>query len=279
MVTAAHVIEKISKEASDNRVWMRVNTRAARQEWRETPLACWKVHPDASADVAALKSGVDSDFDHVTWPLESSIVNNQIDASGTPVYTGDRNVELGDEICFAGLFYPHAGQSINVPIVRIGSIAALRSEPVVNRDGALMDVYLVESQSIGGFSGSPVFIDIITAKRIKPPSAGSMAGAYDPNSPLRFKLLGLVHGHFGENVESDAVVDDGKEIIHINMGIAMVVPADKIFELLAMFTREEQIEALRVRSSEEVLIDAVGQTHGANATFFDASVGFAPPKK
>lgn len=276
LVTAAHVIEKVSKEASDERVWMRVNTKSARQEWRETPLACWKQHPDVAVDVAVLKSGIDDDFDHVAWPLETTVVNNQLGI----VTTGDRNVELGDEICFAGLFHPHAGQSVNVPIVRIGSIAALRGEPVLNRDGVLTDVYLVESQSIGGLSGSPVFIDIITAKTVKPPSAGYMAAAYDPESPYRFRLLGLVHGHFGEDIEWDAVVDDGKEKVHINMGIAMVIPADKILELLAVFSREEETEAERVRSSKQVLVDADPNHRQPNITFVDSptSVRSESPK-
>jgi hypothetical protein len=55
------------------------------------------------------------------------------------------------------------------PIVRIGTVAALREEPVLSRDGHPMDVYLVESQSIGGLSGSPVFIDVRTAQTTRPP--------------------------------------------------------------------------------------------------------------
>jgi hypothetical protein len=90
-----------------------------------------------------------------------------------------------------------------------------------------MDVYLVESRSIGGLGGSPVFIDVRIAKTTRSPNYGWMAGAYDSSSSGRFKLLGLVHGHFGDDILSDATADDGKEKVHINMGFAMVVPAEK----------------------------------------------------
>ena len=80
-----------------------------------------------------------------------------------------------------------------------------------------MDVYLVESRSIGGLCGSPVFIDIRTAKETQPPNYGLMAAAY-ASSPRRFKLFGLVHGHFGDDIIADATADDREEKIHINMG-------------------------------------------------------------
>lgn len=183
--TAAHVIEQIKGKSADARVWMRVNTKKGNQEWRETPLTCWITHPDPAVDVAVLKIGVDPAFDHVAWPLEACVIHDQLDS----VQTGDRKVELGDEVCFAGLFHPHAGERKNIPIVRIGTVAALRDEPVVNRQGLPMDIYLVESRSIGGVSGSPVFIDIITAKRILPPSSGLMAAAYDPGVSASFQTF------------------------------------------------------------------------------------------
>jgi hypothetical protein len=77
-----------------------------------------------------------------------------------------------------------------------------------------------------------------------------MAAAYDPGSPLRFKLFGLVHGHFGNDVEPDATADDGKERLHVNMGIAMIVPAEKILEVLEQFAQEEAIEVQEIREKK-----------------------------
>lgn len=254
-VTAKHVILKANRECADKRVWLRLNTKTNGQSWYETPEAMWVTHPsDDSVDLAILKIGIDKTFDHVAWPLEASVVNDSLDT----VKTGDRKVELGDELCFAGLFYPHRGEKRNIPIVRIGNVSALRNEPVLNRDGTPMDVYLSESRSIGGLSGSPVFIDIITAKSVRPPSYGFMSPAYSPHSPLRFKLFGVIHGHFGGDIESDAIADDGNQKVSINFGIAMITPAEKITELLEQFSAVEKLEAedARSRKRSRVLPDA-----------------------
>jgi len=68
-----------------------------------------------------------------------------------------------------------------------------------------------------------------------------MAAAYG-SSPRSFRLLGLVHGHFGDDILPDAVADDGRQKLHINTGIAMVVPAEKIREALAGYASAEEIE-------------------------------------
>jgi hypothetical protein len=239
-VTVQHVIAKVRERSGDSRVWLRVNTKTNGQKWYETPEAMWVTHPrDSTVDLAILKIGIDPSLDHVTWPLEASVVNENLDT----FETGDRKVELGDELCFAGLFYPHKGEKRNIPIVRIGNVAALRNEPVLNREGVPMDVYLAESRSIGGLSGSPVFIDVITAKSIRPPSFGYMSAAYSPESPLRFRLFGVIHGHFGRDAESDVEVDDGNEKVGVNFGIAMIIPADKIIEVLEQFAEGERLEA------------------------------------
>src|SRR4029077_15217810 len=123
-------------------------------------------HPDESVDLAVLKIGIDGGWDHVAWPISLAITDDQIDAPGQ----GDRKVELGDEVFFTGLFHPHCGEGKNIPIVRIGNVAALREEPVLNPDGRPADLYLAESRSIGGLSGSPVFMDVLTAKRVLQPT-------------------------------------------------------------------------------------------------------------
>ena len=137
LVTAAHVIDKVRADGSDSRVWVRMNTKGASQEV-DTPLTCWRTHPDKNVDIAVLKIGIGR-YDHAAWPLERCVIGDKLDT----IDTGDRTLELGDEICFAGLFHPHAGQQRNLPIVRVGTVAALREEPVASRDGRPMDVYLV----------------------------------------------------------------------------------------------------------------------------------------
>jgi hypothetical protein len=68
----------------------------------------------------------------------------------------------------------------------------------------------------------------------------------------------LIHGHFGFDHVPDAVADDGKEKIHINMGIAMVVPAEEILEALAGYASEEQLEANDFREKKKTQTIDVG---------------------
>lgn len=143
-----------------------------------------------------------------------------------------------------------------------------------------MDVYLVESQSIGGLSGSPVFIDVRTAQTTRPPRSGYTPRADEASSPVRFRLLGLIHGHFGFDHIADGIADDGKEKIHINMGIAMVVPAEKILEALAGYASEEEMEANNFRERKNAQTINVGDAsvQQPNVTIGVFTTSSEPPK-
>jgi hypothetical protein len=65
----------------------------------------------------------------------------------------------GDEVSIVGLYTTHYGQVKNIPIVRIGHIAALPEEQVMTHRG-YMHGYLIEAHSIAGLSGSPVFVNV-----------------------------------------------------------------------------------------------------------------------
>jgi hypothetical protein len=154
---------KTSKPGSppnDQRVRIRMNTKQGRQKWEDTPLNCWRTHHDPAVDIAVFKMDLDrTKWDHSTWPIEA-FVHTQSEEDD-----GGRAIGLGDDLFVAGLFYLHTGATRNIPIVRMANVAALRGEPVLNRDGHLMDAYLVESHSIGGLSGSPVFLRCSCRKR------------------------------------------------------------------------------------------------------------------
>ena len=264
LVTAGHVIDYINSHTAmgSTGVRVRVNTREGAQRWVDTPLHFWKMHPDyPKVDLAVLKIGICDDWDHLSWAIEAFVSESSIENDG-------RRIELGDELFFAGLFWPHAGEKRNIPIVRIGNVAALRSEPVLNREGQPMDAYLVETHSIGGLSGSPVFIDVHAAK-------ASFAGEtpfFKGNYPVKYRLMGLVHGHFqASEIEPDVVVGDGRESIDINTGIAIVTPAERIMEVLELFAKEEEKERETRRSS----IASDSRANGANAAIQFTSGGIS----
>ena len=67
----------------------------------------------------------------------------------------------GDDVFFSGLFESHIGQRKNQPSVRFGRVALMSDEKIEwkekGRSSKQLDLYLLECQSFGGNSGSPVF--------------------------------------------------------------------------------------------------------------------------
>ena len=99
-----------------------------------------------------------------------------------------------------------------------------------------MEAFLIESRSIGGLSGSPVFVKVAEPRtgghtlRIK--GRRMRVSETRELGVDRIYLLGLVHGHWDippSQVDA-AIVDNSRE--SVNVGIAIVVPAQKILEVL-----------------------------------------------
>jgi hypothetical protein len=242
LVTAAHVIENIKRSLPPNgqRVRIRVNAWNGGQRWEDTPLSFWKVHHDPAVDIAVFKLSLDKkEWDHFAWPIEA-FVNAQ-----STKEDGGRRIGHGDDVVVAGLFFLRQGKFRNIPIVRMANVAALVGEPIEDRDGRLMQAYLVESRSIGGLSGSPVFYDIYAAKE------AFLGESRILTRPIKFRLLGVMHGHFDLPdiaPDPDSVVEDAKERVTINSGIAIVIPAEKIVEVLDLFAMEDAEEAEQYRA-------------------------------
>jgi hypothetical protein len=259
LATAKHCIdamkEAASKGLSDGKVYIRVNSQATVLPPIETDPDDWFFHPTESekVDVAIypISSGYDEwDVKFFTLIPDMTYVN--------PVIIDREGVGPGDEVFIAGLFTRHAGKTRNIPIIRIGSIAAMSEEPV---DAAWcrphpMEAHLIEARSIGGMSGSPVFVNVGKIEPIlfndgKTPSRGQNT----------FFLLGLIHGHWNwplpdVDMESDDELNADKDK-KINAGIAMVVPATKIFETVQhprLRLMREQVfdEEMRERSEDAI---------------------------
>jgi hypothetical protein len=151
------------------------------------------------------------------------------------------NLGVGDEVFLAGLFTEVKETTKNIPIVRIGNLAMMPGERIPFKDGKLIDAYLVESRSIGGLSGSPVFvretITIPAGLRMKPGFKLNDCNDPTPTNPDveslqvagvgRIYFLGSMIGHW--DAPTGFIVTE-KEVV--NMGISPVVPAHKIKEIL-----------------------------------------------
>jgi hypothetical protein len=189
----------------------RVNCTAGGSQWIDTPLANWAVHPDSPAiDVAVLKSGIPPGWDHLSISSKMAVTEDLIKIE---------EIGIGDEIFITGLFTRHPGQQTNIPIVRIGNIAAMPAEKIMTEVSA-MQAYLVECRSTGGLSGSPVFVNLGLVRHGKFSSS---------NKPI-FRLLGLVCAHYDTNeiVNEDKTVNPNR----VNMGIAVVAPIAAVLDTI-----------------------------------------------
>jgi hypothetical protein len=215
IVTAKHVAEAIAPDeaviAMNAKDGMPRYLRSGSQDWFYHP-----TEPD-SVDVAVLPFGTPNfkEYD-ITWiPEEIFATEKRI---------AEFDIGLGDEIVIIGLFTRFFGRKELVPLVRTGNVAMMPREKLPIRGFGDMEAYLAEGRSIGGLSGSPVFVrnTVKMQARTDSGSAGYMSGLG------RFHLLGLMHGHWDLPVSFSPT----EQAEAVNMGVSIVVPAKKILETL-----------------------------------------------
>ena len=231
-ITAKHVIDFIREQAVDGSVYLRLNFLDGTAKRVQSDPNDWVPHPtDASVDAAALAFAPPSDIvDYLHVPVAMAATSEVIEKEA---------IGAGDEVALAGLFTNHYGLERNLPIIRIGNIALMPEEPVHTQDLGPMDAYLVESRSIGGLSGSPVFVNTGGVRTLD-------GSNYTRGSV--FHWLGLMHGHWDVSLlDIDNVVEDALTRRNVNMGIGIVVPATRVLEVL---DHPRLVEARRVATPD-----------------------------
>jgi hypothetical protein len=247
-VTARHVVDNI-KELGFEPV-LRVNCKPSGA--KRHPIAGeWRYHPDPNVDLAAARLTVKKDegddlddehFDHYNVPWQA-IVPDLVNGADP------REFYAGDDVFAMGLFYQHSGTQRNIPIVRLGSIAALPEEPVRAIVGtekqhheALVEAYLVETRSQQGLSGSPAFV--VPMKPVNTLGLVYPTTIYTPKTLRPVYFLGVMTGHFG--VKAAEFEESPGQLAKVNVGISVVVPHNKLVELFetdAVKADEEAITA------------------------------------
>ncbi len=219
-VTARHVIDGIKERATDGQSYFRFNQRGGSAAHVSLPITEWRFLDDPSVDVAVAPVKMDfARFDHRVLPHALFLTVERIEKHA---------IGPGDELFFPGLFVHHQGKETSIPILRVGNIAAMPGERISTKRHGDIRAYLVEARSIGGLSGSPVFIHIGPGRVLK--------GNYTLGG-LTFFLLGLVHGHYDIvdvlDAADDPPLQDATTGLSINTGIAIAIPADDIDRLLS----------------------------------------------
>lgn len=205
LVTAKHIANKLTNKPFS----VRLNNKKGSCDYLNVvDRAQWFYHPsDESVDVAVLPCAPSLEYDLKSVSSINFLTDEDIKQN---------KIGLGDEVFITGLFAHAYGSQKNQPIIRTGNIAMIPDEPLATETGNI-EAYLIEARSIGGLSGSPAFV-------------------FESNSigmPRKFYLLGLMHGHWEilPDLKNDSFMAEemfGK----VNMGIAVVVPAKKILEVL-----------------------------------------------
>jgi hypothetical protein len=220
LVTAKHVLQTEGRQSWLSKIFLRLNTHKGDAEIVEIPIVTSGknrtvfLHPnDSTADVAVIPVLPDQKrFDFKVLPM--AFLTSKQDFA-------DLKIVEGSEVFFTGLFSPHVGTRRNYPVVRFGRVAMITDEKIKFVDYEA-DLYLVETGSFGGNSGSPVFFYLGSDRK---------PGALILGPPI-LKLAGIMSGTFLDVQPVRAVETAKIDVASSSMGVAAVVPAYKVLEIL-----------------------------------------------
>lgn len=227
-VTAKHVADSVDGQS----YLIGVNFKDGEMGWFGSSLKWW-YHPTESDTVDVAVTVFTP-----TPRMDVEYISETVFATDTRIK--QYNIGVGDEINVVGLFTGFSGSQKHIPVVRTGNIAMMSSDKLpVN--GGETEVYLVEGRSIGGLSGSPVFV----RHTVSIPGVTATGEPQQISGVSQLHFLGLMHGHWDLKLGTDVMQAEA-----VNMGIAIVIPAQKILEVLyhpeLVAMRAEQDEKFRV---------------------------------
>lgn len=245
VVTNQHVVKKAPKPV------VRMNRNDGAVEYFDTGKDSWIYHPDGT-DVAVLP------LTTFHWEyLKFRPIG--IDYFITNELMKKEDVGIGDDTFMIGRFISHEGKQQNTPAIRFGNIAMMPGEKIVPEEGLAQESFLVETRSLPGYSGSPVFLysthammdfsrrnleeemNLLRQKERKRLNVGpdhkflldpGLVAGTRPKGPY---LLGIdwCHLRTTEKVREKTGEPISEQwVVRTNSGMAGVIPAWKIRELL-----------------------------------------------
>jgi hypothetical protein len=235
LVTVRHVAEHFG----DDPFLIRANRYDRTGHNIHVDQAKWHYHDDPTIDVAVI-------------PFDLSLDNGGYtaryidDARETWWWNKARKygAGIGDLVYTVGLFRVLAGAGRNMPVVHFGTIARsfdwIEKVPICDwRDKTKTieaDAYLVQSQSLPGLSGAPVFIRASNCM-IRPemiehnPHIADYEELGDAVAMWKLHLLGMWQGSWDAPPDQVLGLAQGKEV-RVPVGMGVVIPADHIHAIL-----------------------------------------------
>src|SRR5262245_16519376 len=186
----------------------------------------WFLHPDPDVDLAIVPFNYD--LKARGCDIASLAGLDRIKDPGAGFDCGD--------LCYTiGLFQLLQGKKRNLAVVHSGNIALLPSDERIpvrdwEHEGGTKHVegYLVQSESIQGLSGAPVFarphIEIVDF-----PIGNKTTGVLLPREQLGF--LGVWQGAWDAKADAVRAASLDREL-RVPVGMGIVIPARKLIELL-----------------------------------------------
>lgn len=266
LVTAEHVISGLL--TANRKLYARVNLINGDVAVVPIPIDRWRFYPDKEnrSDVAACPMGeyaiAEDNGERVAFDVMTLALNGKNAIPCTSDVIRRHEIGIGEEVFIVGLFRSHYGKERNLPIVRVGNLAAMMNEPVNTKYVGYTDAYLVEAMSIGGLSGSPIFVHMAPIRQVD--------GKMRIDKGYEFYLLGLVNGHFDiRNLSDDSVVEDVHDAVgSINTGIGVVIPVEKILATIEHpdFQEERRIHIMENRNRDGATSDLMQPDHVTSDT-------------
>jgi hypothetical protein len=261
IITARHCIEEAQKYHD---LFIRMNCKTGKFVEFPTKTDKWFRHD--SADVAAIPFVPDFQalkIEPANLDFGSYRINDTVGGSPDYKYKGESEfgkIEIkpstGHQVYFLGLFTQHHGLEHNMPIARFGHISQIPTtiDMVINETKISIIAYLMEFQSWGGHSGSPVFFLYPTIVQTEIPlinGNGKRTGIPKSVDLIWISgLIGLVSGHYDIKKEAQKTGDIGEIQIDQNSGIAIVTPSESITQLLMRDDlKENRIELFKKAKS------------------------------
>jgi len=217
-VTAKHVLQDKTGNYL-NEIILRLNKKSGDAEFIKLQTQNIKIfeHQDNDVDIALFNFVPNETVFDYKWIPEEMISNKDL--------IQKHEIAEGDDVFFAGLFTSYIGQKQNQPIIRFGKVALMPEEKIEWKEKGkkpkFMDLYLLECQSFGGNSGSPVFFQLSPIRK---------PGQITIGMPIL--LAGIMSGSFLNGNEIQVVQNTQTLVSLQNIGIAAVTPADKLREIL-----------------------------------------------
>jgi hypothetical protein len=219
-------------------------------------LFCSIDNQDPNADIAVCPVSIsDSFFDIKGLSPDMFVTQSKIETM---------RLNETDEVLFSGLFLPYHGANKNYPIVRHGRLALIPKEripwSIPTSGNSMQDLYLAEITSWGGNSGSPVFVRLSGTRE----QGGTMFG-------IQYLLLGVMQGYFNSErpatLDTAAITDTSHLDLKLseNSGIAAIVPAQKILDIIAQPRMKAYLSAVKAISLEKA-----GRSAEADSSFKEA---------